>query len=90
LYEISHPQVEELVAESLRVEGVLGARMMGGGEGGSVLILLPRAEAARLEKALRSNFYTRHGMERRAGLIHACAFSPGATVFDGSALADLC
>ncbi|HEU0115096.1 MAG TPA: galactokinase family protein, partial [Thermomicrobiales bacterium] len=38
LYEISHPRVEELVAEALAVDGVLGARMMGGGEGGTALV----------------------------------------------------
>ena len=38
-YEISHPQVEALVAVMKSVPGVLGARMMGGGEGGATLAL---------------------------------------------------
>ena len=42
-YEISHPRVEDLVAMSLELEGVLGARMMGGGEGGTALILANKA-----------------------------------------------
>jgi galactokinase len=67
LYDISHPRVEELVAEALGVSGVLGARMMGGGEGGSALILLARESVAPLVKTLRSRYYRRHGMAGRAG-----------------------
>ena len=89
LYEISHPQVEELVSAALDVDGVLGARMMGGGEGGSALILLPRGLAPRLEASLRAGFYRRHGMEVRDGLLHVCAFAPGATALDASAVAAL-
>ena len=80
LYDISHPRVEELVAEALQCEGVLGARMMGGGEGGSALILLPRKAVARLEASLRGSYYARHGMADRDGLLHTCGFAPGATV----------
>ena len=39
-YEISHPTVERLVEICQSLPGVLGARMMGGGEGGSVLALI--------------------------------------------------
>jgi galactokinase len=79
LYEISHPRVEELVAEALTVEGTLGARMMGGGEGGAALALISRDAVPRLEETLRSGYYARHGMADRDGLIHICAFAPGAT-----------
>ena len=79
LYEISHPRVEELVAEALTVEGTLGARMMGGGEGGAALALISRDAVPRLEETLRSGYYARYGMADRDGLIHICAFAPGAT-----------
>src|SRR5215207_2159413 len=79
LYEISHPRVEELVTEPLTVDGVLGARMMGGGEGGAALMLIARDAVPSLEKRLRSGYYQRHGMRDRDGLIHTCAFAPGAT-----------
>ncbi len=79
LYEISHPRVEELVAEALSVEGTLGARMMGGGEGGAALMLISRDAVPRLEETLRSGYYARYGMADRNGLIHVCAFAPGAT-----------
>ena len=78
LYEISHPRVEQLVAEALTVEGTLGARMMGGGEGGAALVLLSRDAVPRLEETLRSGYYARYGMADRDGLIHICAFAPGA------------
>ena len=79
LYEISHPRVEELVAEALTVAGTLGARMMGGGEGGAALALISRDAVPGLEETLRSGYYARHGMADRDGLIHTCAFAPGAT-----------
>ena len=82
LYEISHPRVEELVAEALTVDGVLGARMMGGGEGGSALMLLARDAVPHLEARLRSGYFQRHGMADRDGLIHTCAFAPGAAYIE--------
>jgi len=84
LYEISHPRVEALVAAALPVPGVLGARMMGGGEGGAALILLPRDAAPSLEAALHERYYARHSMADRPGLVHLCAFAPGAAVVSGS------
>ncbi len=84
LYEISHPRVEELVAEALTVEGTLGARMMGGGEGGTALALISRDAVHRLEETLRSGYYARYGMADRDGLIHICAFAPGATYITAS------
>lgn len=78
LYDISHPRVEELVAEALTVDGVLGARMMGGGEGGAALVLIARDAVPALEARLRSGYYQGHGMAGRKGLIHTCAFAPGA------------
>jgi galactokinase len=44
LYEVSVPEVDALV-ERLRAAGAAGARMVGGGFGGSVLALLPPAAA---------------------------------------------
>jgi galactokinase len=79
-YEISHPRVEALVAATLAVEGVLGARMMGGGEGGTVLILLPRDRVPALDAALRASYYQAVGLASRPDLIHVCTFAPGARV----------
>ncbi len=77
-YAISHPRVEELVAEALTVPGVLGARMMGGGEGGTALLLLPRDRVAALEQTLCASYYARYRMAERDDLIHVCAYADGA------------
>jgi galactokinase len=81
LYEISHPRVEELVAVALTVKGILGARMMGGGEGGAALILAHKASVPNLQSELTARYYNRYGLTGRNGLLHVCAFAPGATVF---------
>jgi galactokinase len=62
-YEISHPRVEALVAQSLEVDGVLGARMMGGGEGGTALILVRKSSIPDLERRLADGYYAEHEME---------------------------
>lgn len=80
LYEISHPEVEELVAVALAQPGVLGARMMGGGEGGAVLALLRRDQIDAFEAGLRAGFYEQRGRAEVAGLVHICAFAPAASV----------
>lgn len=79
-YEISHPRVEELVGEALAVDGVLGARMMGGGEGGSVLILLPRSRVEALIRQLYDGYYTRYGLAGGAHLVHLFGFASGAAL----------
>lgn len=86
LYEISHPDVEELVSEALRVDDVLGARMMGGGEGGVALALLPAPTVPALEAALRDGYFRRRAMHEDEGLIHVCAFAPGATLVSSDGL----
>ena len=79
-YDISHPQVEELVAEIQRVDGVLGSRMMGGGGGGTALTLMRRDRIEMLETALRAGYYARYGMEDRPGVIQPCAFAGPAQI----------
>ncbi|MFM9107614.1 MAG: galactokinase [Chloroflexota bacterium] len=79
-YAISHPRVEEMVAEALAVDGVLGARMMGGGEGGAAIALLPADRVSALEHALRRGYFARHGMAHREGLVQPCSFAPGARI----------
>jgi galactokinase len=79
-YEISHPRVEDLVAECNAAPGVLGARMMGGGEGGAVLALLRKAALAPLRAALAGGYAARYGLEPER-MVHPCAFAPGADRF---------
>jgi len=73
-YAISHPQVEALVAVMKSVSGVAGARMMGGGEGGSALALLQRDALDALRRAVEEFFQD----ERAGAEIVPLSFAPGA------------
>lgn len=77
-YDISHPQVEELVGLVRRASGVLGARMMGGGGGGSVLALIGRDDVEGLTANLDAGYYTRHGLTDLGDRVLVCTFSGGA------------
>jgi galactokinase len=58
-YEVSCSELDFLVAESMKIKGVYGARMTGGGFGGSVVALAqPRAVAPLAEHLLKT--YTAH------------------------------
>jgi galactokinase len=81
-------RLRHIVAEALAVDGVLGARMMGGGEGGTALILLPAETLPHLDAALRSGYYRKRGMAEREGLLTRCAFAPGATLIEESVQLD--
>lgn len=79
-YEISHPLVEELVAEITAVPGVLGARMMGGGEGGPALALLHRDAVPEVAARLREGYFTRHPAGDPGDRFQVCIFANGARV----------
>lgn len=85
-YEISHPRVEELVETMRSVPGVLGARMMGGGEGGSTLALLHVEALDDLRTALIA-FFDDESMRAR---IVPLSFAPGARLLSESELIGLC
>ena len=54
-YEVSCPELDTLV-ESAAVEGVLGARMTGGGFGGCTINLVERAAVGRFEASVRRRY----------------------------------
>jgi galactokinase len=84
-YDISHPQVEALVAAMRAVSGVAGARMMGGGEGGSALALLRRATLDELRSAVADFF-----ADESAGTsVVPLSFAPGARLLTGPELDSL-
>lgn len=76
-YEISHPVVEELVTLLKQTPGVLGARMMGGGEGGPALALIDRGSIQLIQKTLKTEFYAGRNM---SDALQICSFGPGATL----------
>jgi galactokinase len=81
-YEISHPVVEELVALLNAMPSVLGARMMGGGEGGPALALIDRDATDSIRQDLESGFYRNHPINQPGGAFQVCSFGPGAAISD--------
>ncbi len=80
-YEISHPAVEEIVAIAKKVQGVAGARMMGGGEGGTALILVERDCVDPLRSRLDAEFYSPRSMNAESA-VRVFQFSRGASFGD--------
>lgn len=76
-YDISHPVVEALVSHIHQQPGVLGARMMGGGNGGPALVLLERERVDGVRESL-TGFYARHPVPHPDRAFYPCTFGPGA------------
>lgn len=76
-YDISHPVVEALVAHIRKQPGVLGARMMGGGNGGPALVLLEQESLDVVRESL-ATFYVDHPISHPNRAFYACRFGPGA------------
>src|SRR3954469_1142612 len=78
-YEVSTPELDFLVEESLKVKGVYGARMTGGGFGGCIIALAqPRAVdplASQLKQAYAARF-------KKDPVIFATAATAGAGVVE--------
>lgn len=85
-YEISHPRVEALVHLLREEEGVLGARMMGGGEGGPALALLHKDAVGSVSNMLERQFYKPRKMAVDTAAMQRCVFGPGAHREDGRRL----
>ncbi|HEY0614511.1 MAG TPA: hypothetical protein VGC96_07710, partial [Candidatus Elarobacter sp.] len=60
-YQVSSPELDLLVEAARGVDGVHGARMTGGGFGGSIVALVARDAAGPLAKALESAYAARFG-----------------------------
>jgi galactokinase len=61
LYEVSVPELDELVAAAESTPGVLGARLTGAGFGGCVVVLLRREAHPRALEAIADRFEARFG-----------------------------
>jgi galactokinase len=75
-YEVSCPELDFLVDTALAIDGVCGARMTGGGFGGSIVAMLhpPEIEAA-FEDRIRRTYRERFGIQPK---IYPCRPSAGA------------
>jgi galactokinase len=76
-YEVSHPTVERLVSACIEAPGVFGARMMGGGDGGSILALIDRSAREDVIEHLDRAFYQAEGGPDAHASVLACAFDRG-------------
>ncbi len=77
-YEISHPLVDELVSQILATDGVLGARMMGGGEGGPALALVHQDAIPHLRNRLLRDYFANHPSHLAGDRLLVASFGPGA------------
>jgi galactokinase len=77
-YEISHRQVEQVVTICRHHPGVRGARMMGGGQGGSALVLVAEEAVAGLLTRLDSDYFTELGNDAPQIRTLPCTFAGGA------------
>jgi len=78
-YEVSVPELDFLVAEAMKVKGVYGARMTGGGFGGCIVALaLPRA-VENLKQRLTETYSTKFGKRPD---IFATAATAGASIIE--------
>jgi galactokinase len=62
-YEVSVPELDHVVAQALKEPGVTGARMTGGGFGGSAVLLVDTPDVDRVMEALRTSFRAQFGQE---------------------------
>lgn len=56
LYEVTNAEIDILVEEAMKIEGVLGVRMIGTGFGGGVLMIIQKSHT----EAIMENLYTRY------------------------------
>jgi len=60
-FENSCPELDFLVKEAMEDQGVIGARLSGGGFGGSVIMLVPSDQAAEVGAGMRRAYKRRYG-----------------------------
>jgi galactokinase len=75
-YEVSSAELDFLVEAALRVDGVFGARMTGGGFGGSTVNLVHPGAVEALKSTLTAEYRENFGLTPE---IHVCVASSGAS-----------
>jgi galactokinase len=74
-YEVSCPELDFLVDTAISIDGVCGARMTGGGFGGSIVAMLSPEIQSGFEERIRRVYRDRFGI---APEIYPCRPSAGA------------
>ena len=62
-YEVSCPELDFLVAQTIQNEFVLGSRMMGGGFGGCTLNIIKKAKSERFIEEVSEHYHKRFGLQ---------------------------
>jgi galactokinase len=70
-YEVSCAELDFVVEVALREKAVLGARMTGGGFGGTCILLVKAPEVARIQETLAKQYRDRFGVEPHIYLTEA-------------------
>jgi galactokinase len=63
LYEVTGTELDTLVEEAHRIEGVLGSRMTGAGFGGCTVTILKEGAVERFINQVGSNYYSKTGLK---------------------------
>ncbi len=71
LYNVSTEEIEQVIDISLKIKGVLGARVMGGGFGGNVLVLVKKERVAFLIDKVRKEYYQKN-KRKESVMISTC------------------
>ena len=75
LYEVSSRELDVLVDIALRIDGVYGARMVGAGFGGCVLVMVRKSAVAELTDRIEAKY---RPATKRDPAVYACRIAPGA------------
>ena len=78
-YEVSCPELDLLVETAAAIDGVVGARMMGGGFGGCSINIVALDQMAVFKKQIRKEFQKRFNSELR---IYDVSLGDGASVIE--------
>ena len=78
-YEVSSPELDYLVAESMKVKGVYGARMTGGGFGGCIVAMAQPRAVEPLREHLQNTYPKKF---RKEPAVFATTATAGASVVE--------
>jgi galactokinase len=81
-YKISGPELETMCDLARAVPGVLGERMLGGGDKGAAGALVRSDSVEALEDAVRMGYPRSHPAYADASAVHVCRVVDGITVLD--------
>jgi len=81
-YRISGPELETMCDLARSVPGVLGERMLGGGDKGAAGALVRADSVGALEDAVRTGYARSHPASADRSAVHVCKVVDGVTVLD--------